>query len=170
MKPERPASTDRRGRTAPPHPLGLTLSGLPELDLFESPEQREQALREIGKEAGRPWQSSFWVGVAAVALTVAAAAIVARQLLALVPLPGWARDLLLLAFCAGVFLLVLRWLHRSAFRAALREKLLKAGVPVCRGCGYSLRGATLDAPRCPECGRALDERVRDLLRDARGAP
>jgi uncharacterized paraquat-inducible protein A len=58
---------------------------------------------------------------------------------------------------------VLRLLHRWGARDDLRQALLAQGVPVCLRCGYCLRGHAADAPCCPECGRALHDRVRAML-------
>jgi hypothetical protein len=57
--------------------------------------------------------------------------------------------LLALAVCAPVFLVLER--ARVLERCGLR----------CKGCGYDLRGQV--TPRCPECGRDLDESERALL-------
>lgn len=66
----------------------------------------------------------------------------------------------------GIFLLI-RYLHRRGFAIALREKLVTAGVPICLRCGYSLRGAMPVTVRCPECGTAVDERVRAIIGGSR---
>ncbi len=50
--------------------------------------------------------------------------------------------------------LVTSWLFRRHAVALLRQRLLWLGVPLCRQCGYDLRGQAV--PRCPECGRAFD--------------
>ncbi len=40
--------------------------------------------------------------------------------------------------------------YREWMRVFLRQYLNDQGIPVCRGCGYDLRGQT--NARCPECG------------------
>jgi hypothetical protein len=46
------------------------------------------------------------------------------------------------------------WFCRRRALALLRKRLIWLGLPLCRHCGYDLRGQT--EPRCPECGRAFD--------------
>lgn len=56
--------------------------------------------------------------------------------------------------CAAIplFLIPLMWVReRKWMRAFLREYLTEHGIPICRNCGYDLRGQV--HPRCPECGR-----------------
>jgi hypothetical protein len=55
--------------------------------------------------------------------------------------------LLIPILCPGLILLLQcrRWMRRF-----LRDYLNEHGIPICRTCGYDLRG--LVSPTCPECG------------------
>lgn len=55
--------------------------------------------------------------------------------------------LLIPVLCPGPLLLLQcrRWMRRF-----LRDYLNDHGIPICRNCGYDLRGKA--TPRCPECG------------------
>ena len=44
--------------------------------------------------------------------------------------------------------------YRRWMRVYLREYLNDHGIPICRNCGYDLRGQV--NPRCPECGMEFD--------------
>ena len=147
----------------PRHLLNLTLSGLPELQYFESDEAREKALSEIGTEAGNPVQGSWWAAVGMIWGSIFVIYLGARWLLTWVVWPRWIEDALGMVLAGLTFLFVLRALHRSGAAGELREKLLVGGVPVCRGCGYLLKGLPLDPGRCPECGRTFDDDVRRIL-------
>ena len=61
------------------------------------------------------------------------------------------------------FYVVLRRLHWWGMKKAVRRKLLDYDVPVCIGCGYSLRGLAGTSDCCPECGRGFDDRVHEIL-------
>jgi hypothetical protein len=66
-------------------------------------------------------------------------------------------------FGAGVAL----WLVRIPIRRSLRESLIACGMPLCMHCGYDVRGQT--DPRCPECGRDFDPKLRDLWESLRAS-
>lgn len=146
-----------------PHPLNLSLAGMPELELFETAEQRERALREIAREFGSPRSGSWWVGVAILLAAGVGTLVVARHALTFVGWPEWAEELIRIGAVLVVAALTIRRLHRWGGPADLRRKLIELGVPVCRGCGYSLRGLPFDRRRCPECGRGIEPRVRAIL-------
>lgn len=142
--------------------LQLTLAGTPELQLFESDEQRKRALDEIGKEAGRPAQWTFVLAVVLLAVAVYSVSqatewVCAYFRVSQIELPAK------IVTMGLTFLVTLRWLHRWGSREELRQKLLEYGIPVCMKCGYSLRGLSLSSGRCPECGTAFDDRVREIL-------
>lgn len=164
-QPPLPDQTAPADRTRPPrvHPMNFTLDGLPELEQFTDAEQRQRALLEIGRAAGNPLKLDWWIAVGILVASVLATATAARYLGRALGLIGWQRDLLQLGICLTVFIVVLRGLHRCGARSELRQKLLGAGVPVCLGCGYSLRGHPPDAACCPECGRAIDPAVRAVM-------
>ena len=151
------------------HPLNLSLGDLPEMELFESDEQRDRALHEIGRESGSPGKLDWWIAIG-ILLTIGIGAWwLLRQIRHWLTWPGWLEELLQFAILISILLLVLRGLHRWGSRAELRQKLLQAGIPVCLGCGYSLRGQPSDSQRCPECGRVIDERGREVLAATRGS-
>jgi hypothetical protein len=59
----------------------------------------------------------------------------------------------------GLFAVVVAWLLRHRAVALLRKRIIRLGIPLCRHCGYDLRGQI--EPRCPECGRQFDARLPD---------
>jgi hypothetical protein len=139
---------------------GAYLRDHPELELFPDGARRRASLRRVALRSGLSWR--FW-----------AAAMIAG--LGLVPVWYGLTDLVQRAsgltqravfWACGVPALVVAgmlgnwWLRRGVPRL-LRQELLDAGVPVCMGCGYSLRASP--GPRCPECGRPFDDRVRIII-------
>ncbi|MCG3131043.1 MAG: hypothetical protein FLDDKLPJ_01818 [Phycisphaerae bacterium] len=148
-----------------------TLRGLPELGYFESPQQREAALREIESEASNPKSFDFWFGVmltaAAPILTFFLSRMFLRRIISLLGVTGLDRVVEIL-LVAGVAWATVRTLHRRGLISAVREKLIARGIAVCRGCGYLLRGLGPGSGRCPECGRRFDVDVETILRDATG--
>lgn len=152
--------------TAKKQLLDLTLSGIDELELFDTPEQRQEALSQIGDEAANPRSWGFWLGVVIVAGSAAGVMFFLRWLLPLLGLHGLWRELTTTVIIAATFWFVLRWLHRSGIRRELRQKLINQNIPVCMGCGYLLRGLPLSSMRCPECGRTFDKRICEILADS----
>jgi hypothetical protein len=63
----------------------------------------------------------------------------------------------LLLVCDGF---ATRWLFHRRALALLRDRMIWLGIPLCRHCGYDLRGQTV--PRCPECGRPFEPVGRGL--------
>lgn len=63
-------------------------------------------------------------------------------------------------FVLGIGLLgLIHWAATAKLRRRyLREALNRRGVRVCVQCGYSLRGLSPQADRCPECGAVADHR------------
>lgn len=150
----------------PLHPLNLSLAGMPELELFESAEQRDRALREIAREFGSPRAGSWWLALAILLTAGVSTLALSRYALSFVRWPELLEESIRIGAVLLVAGITIRGLHRWGGAADLRRKLLELGVPVCRGCGYSLRGQPPDHPRCPECGRAIEARVREILRRA----
>lgn len=76
-------------------------------------------------------------------------------------MPGMATTVVALAMLFAVAIIMLL--------AGLRGRKLDEH-PVCRGCGFYLVGMYPGGERCPECGKALDERsVRIGRRERRRA-
>ncbi len=146
-----------------PHLLNLTLAGLPELEHFETDEQRQAALEQIGQEAADVKSGGFWLAIGVLVGGVVGGQYLIRGLMGMVSWPRWLEDSLILLGTGVLFVFILRFLHRRGAAAELRQKLLQEGVPVCVACGYLLRGLPLDPGRCPECGRDFEPRVRAIL-------
>lgn len=153
-------------RRAKRHPLNLTLAGLPELGYFASAEEREQVLREIAAGGAlKTWQSWFATGLL-VAIVFGAVAILWWLMSLLLRLVAWPLIVENGLRMAGLVLgsaVSIRHMTRSVYAKPLRDKLLDRGIPICLKCGYLLHGLPLTSERCPECGRAFDERVREIL-------
>lgn len=147
--------------------LKQTLANVPELEQFESDDSRRRALAEVGRKAGDPRSGGFWLGVLIFAAAVFLASVGGGLVIRRLGLGGLYAEAAVIVLCALVAWFVLRRLHRGSMPQMLRDELLIQGVPVCVHCGYSLRGLTPEAQRCPECGRAFGERVRAILEEAR---
>lgn len=143
--------------------LHITLRGLPELELFDNDNDRTRAVNELQKEAGNPRSGSFWLAIAILIAGVIAVRFAFQALVPLSVLPGILREMLQTIVLVGSGIAILYRLHRYGAQADLRSKLLEFGVPVCRRCGYLLRGLSREAPVCPECGSALEARAREIL-------
>jgi len=153
---------------SPPRPKRhmRLIRSCPEYALFESDEARARAVAELDSDLER--NKRYWAQVFILAALVGGACIVINALLGEQPwFPQWAR--IATVFTANVLLFGLILVHwRRSIIARLRGKLIEQGVPVCRACGYPMRGLPL--PRCPECGWQADDAVRALLTEAGKAP
>lgn len=147
------------------HPMNVTLTGIEELDLFPTSEDRERAITEYA-ESVKGWD--LVLGIAICIVVVGAAWAFARWgilggLSYIMPMPGWAREVITFATVVVCMYFTLRFLHRWGVRRELRRKLIDLRVPVCEGCGYLLRGVSPTTAHCPECGRLIDAPVRGLI-------
>ena len=160
-----PPAAKQRSNPAMMH---RTLAGLPEMDQFESDEQRKLALAQIESEAANPLSRHWWLAVGILVGSAVTVIVSLRWVMPRIPIVSQfhreVQELIRSGLGVVVFASVLRWLHRRGGQPALREKLLAAGVPICRQCGYALRGLPLEAARCPECGREFDADVREILK------
>jgi len=134
------------------------LAKLPEAALFPSVDELGEAVLQFERNTNP-------LGFIILHATIAAVPITAMRLWLppVIPLPRFVNSLfwsLMIALAASVYP-ALRLRRRAA--KELRRRLLDLGVPVCIKCGYCLRSLTSD--RCPECGKELDVRVRDLIRE-----
>lgn len=144
--------------------LRIAVWWMPELLFFADDQQRREAVQRAKKKAFQGPKG--WIGVAVLVGTVMLICQLADRWL--VP-PGINGSLLgrvlassLIGFVCGTALgLVLGWLQLNRLRADIRQQLLDAGVAVCLGCGYDLRGQT--EPRCPECGQPFDPVILEGL-------
>jgi predicted RNA-binding Zn-ribbon protein involved in translation (DUF1610 family) len=146
------------------HPLNLTLAGLPELEFFESDDKRDAALAQIAKEAGRPTTWGYWTAVLLLGAGAICTMLLATWLLEFVSWPREMEKAARLGVVILVTLMLIRRFHRQGFPAMLRQKLIEQGVPMCLKCGYNLRGQPSDSKRCPECGTAINEASKGILR------
>lgn len=150
----------------PAQVLRFSLAGLPEWRRFPSEATRRRALRELAEVQRASGGGRTWIVLAALA-TIAAAAGYASAALLTVSLPTLALPTVVfwlrLIVMVRVFWSLLRRVQRVGAAARLRLMLTELHVAVCLGCGYSLYGHDRSARRCPECGRAIDERVRQTL-------
>ncbi len=131
---------------------------LPELQLFASDEERELAIDHLGKNRDH---EGAWLVMFIPVFTIA---VLAEPLLASrVTIPSWLSGSIMPLILVPSVFGITWWRLRSLAPRFLRSKLIEFGVPVCIKCGYCLRGLTSD--RCPECGRELDARVHELIRE-----
>ncbi len=142
--------------------MNVTLAGLPELELFPSDDARRQAFREISDKPDRP--KKMVVASTLVVAAMFAVASAAQWLLTALGAPKGLAGVLLGLALAVTLAFSIRALHRRVMGHELRLKLLEAGVAICVKCGYALRGLPTDSTRCPECGRGLSDRARELIR------
>ncbi len=136
---------------------------LPELNLFPTPQQRRKSLKRSYRKIIGRWPWIFAVIVAIVLSLTATLAL--RWSVARLGLPmGQTTINLLLMFPVMIVcsLVVLRLLNRQIAKH-LRQELLDCSIPVCLQCGYHLIGAP--GPQCPECGRAFDAHVQQILKE-----
>lgn len=154
------AGSERGARRV--HLLNATLSGLPELEHFPTQASRQEALHRIGAEAGEGNFLDLLKGIVAVVGAAVMVGFLAQLGARGLSWPRWLVDVISWTAGAAAAWGVLRFLHRHGFQRPLRDKLVAQGVPICRGCGYLLHGLA-HASCCPECGRALDADVRELL-------
>lgn len=151
------------------HPFNVTLAGIEELDLFPNETAKQTAIKEHA-DSIRGW--SLVLGIVVMG-TIGLGALFATRMIVvpiisqLMPsgLPVWSREPLQWAIVVAVMFVCVRALHRWGARRSMRTKLVKLGVPVCMGCGYLLKGLPPppESERCPECGRAFDQAVRDAM-------
>lgn len=143
--------------------LRLTLAGLPELDYFPTPEARDTALYELGRDAGMSAPKSLAAGIAIIAAFTLSLVFAVKWLLRLVHWPRLLEEWIVISLAGGFVFLLLRHLHRRGFVAGLRTKLLAHGVPICVPCGYLLKGLPESTTNCPECGHTIDENTKRVM-------
>jgi len=153
-------------RPAQPNLLNFTLRGLAEWNEFPDEESRQKALSEIAEEAADLKSWGYWWAIFLHVVVVVGAMFVINLGLRLVSWPNIVEQVIRLGGAFAAFAGILTWLHRQGTAEQLREKLLAQGIPICKPCGYSLRGLSPTSERCPECGRRIEERVRSLLTDS----
>lgn len=139
------------------------LRSVPEFHLFETDEQRARGIEELDTEL--EGSKAFWRAMLIMWLVTI---VVANASLCVIPMlvpwrfPGRIPLAIALQLLLAVGLTV--WIWRRGIKQRLRLKLIEQGVPVCRGCGYCLRGLPRAAQvQCPECGRPAEADVLGLL-------
>ncbi len=142
--------------------LNLTLAGMAELELFPTDKARQQAFSEISDNPSRPKRMA--VATTVVVAIIFAVASLAKWLLAELGVPPGLAGVLLGLAIVATLMFSIGALHRRVMGHELRLKLLDAGVPICVKCGYALQGLPTDSTRCPECGRGLSDRARELIK------
>lgn len=168
MEPKQSAAepNSRRKRPASKRPwvvIRSAMSGSAEAEQFESQAEFDQAVHEISRESGTPRSLDWWIGAGCIVAAIVAVRWITKALLRQVNWHPAIEETLLYVAIFGVAVVTIWLLHRWGSREALREKLIGRGIPVCRGCGYSLRGQTAASKACPECGRAIDDDVARIL-------
>jgi hypothetical protein len=168
-KPQRPAIRPASAAGKATWFLRRAIGSLPEAEQFESVQQRDEAIGEINQEVSRLRSLDLWTGSGILIVVGLAAWYVFKTLLLLVNWHPLVEKLALWGSVTAVYGVTSWFLWRWGSREGLREKLIGRGIPVCRGCGYSLRGQTAKSKACPECGRAIDEDVARILTAYRGS-
>ena len=156
-------------RAARPGRMRRILAGIPELELFESDQARDTAMAEMEHEARHGRAAAMWqiLWLAPLfALSTLLVDLAWGRISATREMSRLVRVGLNLAIYFIASAVIFRWVQRRRSSKVLREKLLAIGVPICRACGYSLRGLALESQRCPECGRPFDADVRAILEQA----
>jgi len=161
------SSRPMRALSDPAYVLGASLAGLDELRQFPDEASRRRALRGLGAAQRESGDRRLWLVLGA--LTVAAASLgYGAGALATAAMPTLATPTVVFAVRLTVMLAVfwslLRRVQRAGAATRLRLILMEQHVALCLGCGYSLRGHDRSAERCPECGRRVDERVKEKLK------
>ncbi len=130
----------------------------PELDLFETHEERDTNLVTAMKARRR--NPKFWI---ASALPAVVAYPAVKMLMAMLSQynANNVQRLIVLLLCIVAFSWAIHYVINRTFRdpvrRALRKQLAEKDVAICVACGYDLRGQ--HEPRCPECGTPFDERL-----------
>lgn len=125
-----------------------------ELQLFPTPADADAAVRDWRRALGR--DVGFWLAlVLYTTLAAALSVLIVMAVRRLVPLPAGPAGKAMLVFSAGPLLGLSIWYVATSFwhrryQRFLRTRLIDLGVPVCRACGYDLRGS--DSGVCSECG------------------
>jgi len=168
------SATSPRLSSRPPGPMQrlarwsdrMLLQRLPEYALFPSEESRLRAIKELDTELEDTrwfWRWIMWIWVFAVIVGNASFCIVPIALPWKVPvIGGLGMPAAFLVGLSAIAVTVVVWRHGVKLR--LRDKLIEYGAPVCRQCGYSLRGLRPgESPQCPECGWRVDDGVCALM-------
>lgn len=140
-------------------------SGIPEADYFPSDEQRDVALAQVVKEVGN-WRKNFYRVILLFVLVNIAAHLLLWYVSRFVAIPSSIRTALPGGLIGGSFVFILNQIHRRKYPLLLRKKLIEQGVPMCLKCGYNLRGQPTYSTRCPECGTAINDESKKILRGA----
>lgn len=142
------------------------VAGLAEWELFPSEAERLRVLNDIDASTIPRTFGQLIMFLLTVAVLLLGPYFVVGWIMHVVA-PGtttthnWIRwGITLVTYTVLVFVLIRRDVPKT-----LRKRLLELGVPVCLPCGYGLKGLPPDREQCPECGRTLSRRVREILRE-----
>ncbi len=146
------------------------LRSTPEYQQFATEDARIRAIKELDEELEK--SPSFWRSVVVI---VVAATILANLSFCVVPMVSPLRvrgigsgSVVVAWLIALAAVVAVVWTWRRGVVRRLRAKLIESGVPVCRACGYPMRGLAAGAAtsvRCPECGWEADDAVVGLIRE-----
>ena len=124
----------------------LLESLFPELERFGDPDSRKAALKISG---GTVLTAGFLLGMIPQLVILKLSERISSHL----NVPELV--VFIVAACTPVATMwLLGRFYRRKIQVSLRKQLNDAGIPVCMGCAYDLRGQTVG--RCPECGVAFD--------------
>ena len=140
----------------PARRTGLGARLYPELGLVEDREERHRIFKTAERKLFRNWRA--WVVALPVTTLVILLMNEGRLILQSTPyFTPWLALLLFFFAMLAYISFVSTFVFVKPMRQSIRKQLLERGIPVCRNCGYYLRG--LPEPRCPECGAAFDKKL-----------
>lgn len=133
----------------------------PELNRFETAQDREAAMLAVGRAYSARWQYpatilAFELG--GIAFGVAVAEGTLRLIRPLGHGVDGAIRAIMMVTCFAIALALLGRQYRNRTRRELRRILAGRGVPICVPCGYNLTGNV--SGRCPECGTIVQSEFK----------
>jgi len=126
---------------------------IPELSRYATPEERLAVLKAWNRHFFRRWTS--WLGMIVSGIVVMAIMSPLWTWLIRKGLPPVAVGGICGGIVGGGSVALLQVFYRQKMLRFIRDDMNRNGLPVCRECGYDLRG--IQEARCPECGRGLTE-------------
>lgn len=151
--------------------LRSSMAGAKELNYFPTEQQRQDAIDSILR---RPltWYEGvlFFIAIALIFPQTGWTFVgwpIWKAVDAIVPLTiaRWHGVIAYYLVTLVVLFVALRVYHRRTTRRRVLYMLLGAGIPVCKKCGYDLRGQAMDAEECSECGHKYGYWVMRAIAD-----